>query len=69
VTQADPLLQKRVRITKRDHPHYRETGFMTGKVISLLGKSMAELKLENCRHGTDGCFVSKGDIEIDRLQD
>jgi hypothetical protein len=23
---------------------------------------MVEVKLEHCRHGTDGCFVSKGDV-------
>jgi hypothetical protein len=24
---------------------------------------MAEVKLENCRHGTDACFVGKGDVK------
>jgi hypothetical protein len=28
------------------------------------GKQMAEVKLEHCRHGTDGCFVSQGDIRM-----
>lgn len=23
---------------------------------------MAEVKLEHCRHGTEGCFVSPGDV-------
>jgi hypothetical protein len=64
----EKMLQQTVRITKRDHPHYRETGKLTGKTISLFGKPMAEVKLDDCRHGIDGCFVSTGDIEIDRLQ-
>jgi hypothetical protein len=29
---------------------------------------MAEVKLENCRHGTDGCFVSKGDVTLAQSQ-
>jgi hypothetical protein len=63
------LKQKRVRIVNRDHPHYRETGFLTGEVVVMFwGTKMAKLALENCRHGTDACFISLGDIEIDRLQ-
>jgi hypothetical protein len=67
-SQTLDIRTQTVRITKRDHPHYRETGKLTGKIISVLGKPMAEVKLDDCRHGTDGCFVSQGDIEIDRLQ-
>lgn len=63
----DEMKSKRVRIVNRDHPHYRETGFLTGEVVSLLGKPMARVTLEQCKHGTDACFISKGDIEIDRL--
>ena len=64
----DQMKAKRVRIVNCEHPHYRETGFLTGDVVSLLGKPMAKMTLENCPHMTDACFVSKGDIEIDRLQ-
>jgi hypothetical protein len=55
----------RVQIVKRDHPHFEEYGRFTGKVITMRfsGESMAEVKLENCRHGTDGCFVGKGDVK------
>lgn len=55
----------RVQIVNRKHPHFEEYGRFTGKVITMrFGKrdQMAEVKLENCRHGTDGCFVSKGDV-------
>jgi hypothetical protein len=64
----DRLLKQTVRITNREHPHYRESGKLTGKVISLFGKPMAEVKLGDCRHGGDACFVRTGDIEIDRCQ-
>lgn len=53
-----------VRICDPAHPHFGESGELTGKVIRLLGKTdMAEVKLHNCIHGTDGCFVSKGQVE------
>jgi hypothetical protein len=47
----------RVQITDPNHPHFPEHGAFTGKVISVLGTSMAEVKLDHCRHGTGGCFV------------
>lgn len=52
----------RVRIIDPDHPHYPEHGEFTGETILLLGKPMAKVKLDGCRHGTDACFVSKGQI-------
>ena len=55
----------RIQIVNRKHPHFEEYGRFTGKIITMrfgLGGSMAEVTLENCRHGTDGCFVSKGDV-------
>jgi hypothetical protein len=58
---------QRVQITKRTHPHFEEYGRFTGKVIKFPwgeGHLMAEVKLEHCRHGTDGCFVSRGDVRI-----
>lgn len=61
---TEPKLQ-RVQIVNRDHPHFEEYGRFTGKIITMRfgnGDQMAEVKLENCRHGTDGCFVSKGDV-------
>lgn len=60
---TEPL--PRVQIVNRDHPHFEEYGRFTGKVIQMkfgLGNKMAEVQLENCRHGTDGCFVSIGDV-------
>lgn len=52
-----------VQITDPTHPHFREYGTLTGKIITFpWGASMAEVKLDNCKHGTDGCFVSRGQV-------
>ena len=56
---------QRVQIVNRKHPHFEEYGRFTGKIITMrFGQNnrMAEVKLEHCRHGTDGCFVSPGDV-------
>lgn len=56
----------RVRICDKQHPHYGETGVMTGKIITMkfgTREQMAEITLENCRHGVDRCFVKKGQVE------
>jgi hypothetical protein len=58
-------LLPRVQIINHEHPHFEEYGWLTGKMITMkFGQrgTMAEVKLENCRHGTDGCFVSPGDV-------
>jgi hypothetical protein len=53
----------RVRIVNREHPHHGEYGHFTGEVIKpVWGGKMALVKLENCQHGTDGCYVSPGDV-------
>lgn len=57
-----------VRICDPKHPHFPETGYLTGKTISVLGKPMTEVKINNCQHGTDGCFVGKGQIEAFRKE-
>jgi hypothetical protein len=56
---------QRVQIVNREHPHFEEYGRFTGKIITMRfgGGDMAEVKLENCCHGTDGCFVGKGDVK------
>lgn len=62
---------QRVQIVDREHPHFEEYGRFTGKIIRPIwakskddnSKDMAEVKLENCRHGTDGCFVSRGQVK------
>ena len=54
-----------VWISDRTHPHYGESGVMTGKVIQLFGTLMAEIRLDHCTHGTDGCFVTQGQIRED----
>jgi len=56
----------RVQIVNRKHPHFEEYGRFTGKIITMRfgdGKQMAEVELENCRHGVSSCFVSKGDVK------
>ena len=55
----------RVYVCDHGHPHWGESGFLTGKMISVLGTPMAELRLDDCKHGTDGCFVGKGQIAKD----
>ena len=55
----------RVQIVNPTHPHVEEYGRFTGKIITMrfgTGEQMAEIQLEHCRHGTDSCFVSKGDV-------
>lgn len=55
----------RVQIVSREHPHFEEYGRFTGKVITMRfgdGREMAEVQLENCPHGGDACFVSRGDV-------
>ena len=57
---------QRVQIVNRKHPHFEEYGRFTGKIITMkfgLKNQMAEVILENCRHGTGACFVSAGDVE------
>lgn len=52
-----------VRISDPSHPHYPETGRFTGKIITpIWGGDMAEVKLDQCKHGTDACFVSRGQV-------
>jgi regulator of RNase E activity RraA len=57
---------QRVQIVNRNHPHFEEYGRFTGKIITMkfgAREQMAEVALENCRHGGDACFVSKGDVK------
>jgi hypothetical protein len=68
-TPDDPLTGEpklpRVQIVNRQHPHFEEYGRFTGKIVTLkfgARKPMAEVKLENCRHGVNGCFVMRGDV-------
>lgn len=58
----------RVYICDPEHPHYGESGVLTGKIIEFkhgIGGSMAEVKLDDCKHGTDGCFVAKGQVRAE----
>lgn len=55
-----------VYICDPEHPHFGEGGVLTGKVIRLFDKPMAEVSLVNCKHGTGGCFVSHGQIARDK---
>lgn len=51
-----------VYVSDPEHPHFGESGVLTGAVISVLGKPMAEVKLSDCKHGTSGCYVAKWQI-------
>lgn len=63
-----PATLPRVQVIDRAHPHFEEYGRFTGKIIRPVwakgdgSGDMAEVKLEDCKHGTDGCFVSKGQV-------
>jgi regulator of RNase E activity RraA len=61
---SSPPKLPRVQIVNRQHPHFEEYGRFTGKIITLRfnGEDMAEVHLENCRHGTDVCFVGQRDV-------
>lgn len=55
----------RVQIVHRQHPHFEEYGRFTGTIITMKfgdRAQMAEVALENCRHGVDGCFVRAGEV-------
>ena len=60
--------EERVYISNPKHPHYGESGIWTGEVIRLRfgGPPMWKVALDNCKHGTDGCFVSPGDIRVEK---
>jgi hypothetical protein len=53
------LIGKRVMIIG-DHPHSGEYGTVKEIKHTLAGWGL-EIKLENCPHGSDGCFVFKAD--------
>jgi hypothetical protein len=55
----------RVYVCDPEHPHHGERGVMTGKLINLFGTVMAEVELSDCKHGTGGCFVRKGQVAAD----
>jgi hypothetical protein len=61
-----PRDQPRVFICDPKHPHYGESGRFTGEVILLLGTKMAKVDLDDCKHGTDGCFVQAGQIQEEK---
>ena len=52
----------RVRISDPSHPHFPETGMLTGEVIAVLGTPMALMTLDACRHGGDSCYIEKGQV-------
>ena len=53
----------RIEITDKEHPHHGEKGVMTGEVIEVVGGAkMAKVRLDDCPHGIDACFVSKGQV-------
>ena len=67
-TGLSPMNPK-VFICDPTHPHYGESGVLTGKIITMRfgdQTQMAEVKLDACKHGTDGCFVTKGQVDAER---
>ncbi len=60
----EDLLVRRVRIVDTTHPHYPETGFLTGETIKVFGQPMTKVRLDPCVHGTGACFVTRGQIAL-----
>ena len=61
---GNPL--QRVQIIDRQHPHFGEYGRFTGKIITMkfgTREQIVEVLLEHCHHGSDGCFVRKGEVK------
>lgn len=63
--------EQKVLITEKDHPHFGETGIIKvnsrGKVVLTKmpsGSKMFEIKLENCKHASEGCFVKQADVQL-----
>jgi len=67
---SEPREKIRVFICDRRHPHYGESGEMTGLIVRPKwgGADMAEVKLFDCKHGVDGCFVTKGQIRAEKRE-
>lgn len=64
--QASGLPQPYVQITDPEHPHYPESGWFTGEIMTPIfspNTKMAKVRLDHCKHGTDACFVSPGQIK------
>lgn len=64
MTDIRPQAQApRVKIVNREHPHHGEYGRFTGEIVKpIWGGKMALVKLENCPHRNESCYVSPGDV-------
>lgn len=66
-------MKLRCEITAPDHPHAGCRGYIvisdegTLNVVDILGKAGVRLELEDCRHGTEACYVTqaRGSLEFD----
>lgn len=54
------IIGKRIKIVG-NHPHAGETGLISRAKKTALGKTGLVIKLENCEHGIDECFVFRAD--------
>lgn len=58
-----------VVITEKGHPHYGEHGELivspegTIQIYNLFDKECLKIKLTNCQHQTDSCFVGRDCIK------
>lgn len=59
---SDDITTRLFTVNDPEHPHYLESGHLTGEVVMLLGKPMAKFALDHCRHGVDACFVVHGQL-------
>lgn len=49
------IIGRRVRLVG-DHPHAGETGTIDRMEVTIIGPGLV-VKLDNCPHGTEECFV------------
>lgn len=54
------IVGKKIKIIGK-HPHSGEIGTVESVEKTFLGSVGWKIKLENCSHGTNGCFVFKSE--------
>jgi hypothetical protein len=56
---------RKVKIVRKDHPHYGERGTIVRETMTALGKVGTVIKLYDCVHGVDECFIfNQNEVEF-----
>ncbi|MGW6120466.1 hypothetical protein ACWFRF_15595 [Nocardia sp. NPDC055165] len=56
-----------IHITDPAHPHYNEYGILEPENKVMYG-AMTSVRLDNCKHGTNGCYVMSKQYEVIQTQ-